>query len=336
MGAPVESLPIDTIRDYRFRHVLCLNFSGVEREDCDQRRPFGQVTFYTSTALLLASGMVQAKALHLPKFAERLRSEVFVGSRLDTSPTDPVHDPAIRAIPIGLVFEESPVSALREAAKAQAIVTHCSDLSQAGAVAVAAGVAAALTASDIDADFFQGVARVVHPVDADFAQALRELGQRLGSPPEEVWAWVLGFEPFDVGGLSGHALTTVLWAMYAFAQHPSDALKTVAEAIRAGGCVNAPAAIAAALVGARSGTKAFPSSLLPLMQDRGHTLENDIRQLGVSLYRKRETISDARIEPLQQQADVAVPAKGSRVRATATAESLRQRRNVHTRRGRRT
>ncbi len=70
-------------------------------------------------------------------------------------------------------------------------------------------------------------------------------------------------------GISLFVTSSVLWALYSFLRSPDDYWETILTAIAVGGDVDATAAMAGAIAGARLGPAAIPTQLTPHIHDRG-------------------------------------------------------------------
>jgi ADP-ribosylglycohydrolase len=181
---------------------------------------------------------------------------------------------AMRAAPIGLFFAHD-VEALRAAAVEQSRITHQDVRAAAGAVAIAAATALALTRDGIDAETVADqLARWTSDLDPLLADALAELPQWLGLGPEEVFQWVrqVGTPPARYEGWEGitpFVTHSVLWSLYAFLRYPESYREAICLALTPGGDVDTTAAMTGALVGARVGLGGIPSALAVQVHDQG-------------------------------------------------------------------
>lgn len=193
---------------------------------------------------------------------------------------------AMRAGMLGLLHGDDP-DALIHLAGEQGRITHGDPRCAAGAVAIAGAIALASRDARPDAESF--VAPLVHwcqRVEPSLASGLRRLAELRSAPKDHVVETIsrIGLPPgVDSqwrGGISAFVVSSVLWALYAFLKHPDDFIPAAALAIEAGGDVDAPAAIAGALVGARRGLSALPQDLAGQLNDRGNWRLADLLELA--------------------------------------------------------
>jgi ADP-ribosylglycohydrolase len=259
--------------------------------------PFGQYTDDTQLARELLESWVVHRRWHPEDFAVRVAA-LFTEGRIvgrgrateeaamrlargipwteaGTPAPSAGNGSAMRAAPVGLMCVGDPWR-LGVVGRDQSRVTHADVRCQAGSVAIAAAVAAAVLEDDRDPDaFLVRVAEQVREVDEDFAGHLEWLVGQVAGPPEEVAPLVRcrGVEAgFEDGwrGISPFVVGSVLWALYAYlkADEADLYLDTVRIAIRVGGDVDTTAAMAGAIAGARAGLAGLPP-LARAVNDRG-------------------------------------------------------------------
>ena len=292
LGFVVEARPFDTARHYV---DACLR-AGRAGELAHPEYPFGQYTDDTQLARELLLAFVEARGWRAETFARRV-SDLFAagadvgagtGTRAAASrlragtPWGLAGTPApyagngsaMRAAPLGILFLDQP-AAMVEAAVEHSLVTHLDPRCAAGAVAVAAAAALAVSRGSLNrADFLAGVADTAAVHDATVAAAVRGLDAWVHLPPAEAVRWLhaAGLDPAypeEWQGISAFVTPSVVWSLYAFLRDPDDYWTAVCTAIGAGGDTDTMAAIAGAIAGARLGPAALPGPLVERLNDRG-------------------------------------------------------------------
>jgi ADP-ribosylglycohydrolase len=196
---------------------------------------------------------------------------------------------AMRTAPLGLWLYDDPTT-LAQAAADVSRITHADPRCLAGAVAISAAVAYAVSHDAIDADpFIRFVAGLARPYHADFAVLIKRLSHWLemdshiamreircaGLPP--------GQRP-DWPGISPFVVPTVLACLYAFLRTPADYRETVRFVIAQGGDVDTTGAIAGAISGAFNSIEAVPESLARAVTDQGRHGYEELRTLAEQLW----------------------------------------------------
>jgi ADP-ribosylglycohydrolase len=72
-------------------------------------------------------------------------------------------------------------------------------------------------------------------------------------------------------GISGDAVSSLLWALYCFLKSPTDFAQILERVVVAGGDTDSTGALACALAGAYLGSSALPKGLVSLIDDQGVT-----------------------------------------------------------------
>ncbi|RLC87911.1 MAG: ADP-ribosylglycohydrolase family protein [Chloroflexi bacterium] len=196
---------------------------------------------------------------------------------------------AMRTAPLGLWLYDDP-TALAQAAADVSRITHTDPRCLAGAVAISAAVAYAVSHNTIDASPFIGfVAGLARPYHAGFAALIEHLPRwletdesaavqeirRAGLPP--------GQRP-DWPGISPFVIPTVLVCLYAFLRTPANYCEAVGFVIAQGGDVDTTGAITGAISGAFNGIEAVPESLARAVTDRCRYGYDELRALAERLW----------------------------------------------------
>lgn len=198
---------------------------------------------------------------------------------------------AMRAAPIGLFFYDDPEGLVR-AAVDQGRCTHADPRCSAGAVAIAAAVAQALTDRTIKTETFTArLAELAGPVEATVGEALAALPSALELAPPEALPRLLDLSRPDVrdgeDGVSPFVTVSVLWSLYAFLRSPRDYRQALVTAISVGGDVDTTAAMTGAIAGARLGLGAVPRNLVNRLTDRGTWRATRLASLAETLWRMK-------------------------------------------------
>ncbi len=169
---------------------------------------------------------------------------------------------AVRSCAIGLRYYDDPGD-LRDAAVAQASLTHKGSEAAAGAVAVACAISLCLRSEGhLDAPgFLSGVASSVEKLSGTMREKIAELGSFLDAAPQEA---------FDRLGSGSGALSAVPGALYSFLRTPGDFVGTVGFAVNLGGVAAARGAMAGAMSGAFNGMSAIPPQMLETLTGRDY------------------------------------------------------------------
>lgn len=166
---------------------------------------------------------------------------------------------AIRMIPIGLYFNQSPEE-LTRAALDDCIITHNEPRARAASVCVAYLIARLLQSDEKSwpADQVLETADHIAGLDKDLAAVLRWCTQIVHLPPEEAL--------FEIG-TGSDAIETIPAAVYCFLRHPRSYSGAVFPAANAGDATDLIAALAGSLVGTLAGVQAIDKSLLRSVED---------------------------------------------------------------------
>jgi ADP-ribosylglycohydrolase len=192
---------------------------------------------------------------------------------------------AMRAGPVGVLYSHDALR-LKQVAVDQGRITHADPRAVAGSVAIAAGVALAVSSSTIDAALFvAALADEVAAIDDSFTYALRCLPGWLTLSPDvaavEIGKAGLATDEAPTWpGISPFVTPSVLWALYSFLRSPDDYWETILTAIGVGGDVDTTAAMAGAIAGAHLGPVAIPSELAARINDQGAWKACDLKSLA--------------------------------------------------------
>jgi ADP-ribosylglycohydrolase len=292
LGFPVEACLPRTTRAY-VEKILRKSLAGSWGR---QPYPFGQYTDDSQLARELMLSFVDCGQFDPADYARRL-TELFVANRIvgpggatseaarrlaqgvpwdkaGTPPPSAGNGSAMRAAPVGLFFYDD-ANALIQAAHEQGSVTHQDSRCSAGAVAIAGGVALALTCETIEPSrFLNQLSDWVERTESSVAEWIQRLETWLALPPEQAVVhisiaglqprysdWYVGITPFVMG--------SVLWSLYAFLRTPEEYWETICTAIWPGGDVDTTAAMAGAISGAHLGLEALPADLAHRVTDQG-------------------------------------------------------------------
>ena len=186
---------------------------------------------------------------------------------------------AMRAAPVGLLFQHDP-EALRRVADAQAAITHTHPLGRGGAVLQAAAVAVAAGLSPGEAldplTFLDAAYALAGDLPDEYHQSLADMRLilRLRLLPAEVGE-TLG------NGVEAHR--SVPAALFAFATHPETFEGAVLYAVQGGGDTDTIAAMCGAIAGAYHGADAIPAAWLAALEN-GQQGREYVRSLAHDLY----------------------------------------------------
>lgn len=198
---------------------------------------------------------------------------------------------AMRVAPVGVLFHDDP-SRLRNAAREQALITHCHPLGVGGAVLQAAAVAVAVRSDPRERPprriFIEAVREAIGDIPEFYSRALNEVETLLSSDPEPV--------PAEVARALGHEVTaprSVPAALYAFLRSPSPFREAVLGAVALGGDADTIGAMAGAIAGAYGGVSAIPEQWRERLEngERGRDFAID---LSVSLFDRWKLRQDKR------------------------------------------
>ena len=203
---------------------------------------------------------------------------------------------AMRVGPLGILFLHSSDKELAIACALQSHPTHVRRTTMAAAAAVAAAVReaalSALRGHNIEAGAFcAACARVAGVLNDDVANAVRSISEQLGRNDDTGAKGAiieLGRKLGDGNGwgpdmISPTAVQSSLWSMYCFLRHPDDPIDCICAAINAGGDTDTTAAMAGAMVGARTGITKLPQELLACINDAGMWGVHDLEVLAKKL-----------------------------------------------------
>ena len=300
LGFLVEGQPADVCSDYVDRFVRPRRLSGLRRgpyaygqysDDTQLSREllaslvgaggFDPVDFGARVAALFWEGRIVGRGRATEEAAMRLVEGV-PWDEAGTPPPAAGNGSAMRAGPVGMCFVDP--ATLRRVAHDQSRVTHTDPRCSAGAVAIAAAVAAACRgswdpqavvaeladhAAAFDRGFSEELGRLRAWLHLDDSMALAAI-RRAGVAAEYEDGWP-GISPFVV--------PSVLWAV--FVNLGAESFEgAVLRAIRCGGDVDTTGAMAGAIAGARFGLAGIDPVLREPLTDRGTWGANELIALA--------------------------------------------------------
>jgi ADP-ribosyl-[dinitrogen reductase] hydrolase len=175
---------------------------------------------------------------------------------------------AARAAPLGLFLRDAEVA---DAAVLQAMLTHAGPRALGGAVAVAVGVAHALSAVPFDSfGFLRATALAVEDVEPGLAAKISNLEEYVEEPLHE------GLEYTGTGASATEAVPA---ALLVFAQIPHDTEEALVTAVNAGGEAAGIGSMVGALAGTLNGAESLPGRWLARLEARER-----IERLAEALY----------------------------------------------------
>lgn len=177
---------------------------------------------------------------------------------------------AMRVAPLALLHADDGMR-LHTMAHEQARITHADPRCGAGAVVVAAAVAAALRGGLADVGTLcAALAAAVRLHDPVLADALGAMPRWRALPPAQAVLAIAAVGGADGRfGIAPHVTPSVLWSLYAALRHPQDYMAAIATAIEPGGDVDTTAAMTGAIVGAAVSLPGLPRALAETVHDRG-------------------------------------------------------------------
>lgn len=165
---------------------------------------------------------------------------------------------AMRSAPYGWLFPDDWYRAATWAGE-HALMTHQSNMAQASAAAVAAGVSAALSGMNVS-----HIARMMC-IAADMYDP--ETAEMLEHAIDDAQAGTASREVLDRWrGWAGHE--AVAASLYCFLRHPSDFEHAVLLAVNSPGDSDSLGAITGSLIGAHMGIRSIPSDWLDVIEKR--------------------------------------------------------------------
>jgi ADP-ribosylglycohydrolase len=272
--------------------------------------PLGQYTDDTQLTLAIARSIIDCRGVNGEDIARRFvqlwRSGEIVGAgascsqavrnimrgthwqQAGTEPGRAGNGTAMRVSPVGLWHYNRPLDILKRDAIISSIITHHDPRSTAGAVAVAGGVAYAVSHQRIDTgELVDQLADLVADVSPEFAEYINRLPHWLGLPEDQA-RWEIAAagwrKPEDrLDYITPFVIPTVLICLYYFLKFPADFLGNIRRVILAGGDVDTTAAISGALSGAYTGIGAIPRTLVDGVLNSRH-----LRQVGIELWQAKQ------------------------------------------------
>jgi ADP-ribosylglycohydrolase len=194
----------------------------------------------------------------------------------------------MRVSPVGLWHYNSPTEILKQDAINSSIITHKDPRAGAGAVAVAAGVAYAVSHQHIDLEeLVDHLVGLITDISPEFAQYINKLPHWLGMEEDQArWeiaaaGWRKVEDKLDY--ITPFVIPTVLISLYHFLKNPADFCGNIKQVILAGGDVDTTAAISGALCGSFAGIAAIPQRLVD-----GVLNSKLIQQATVNLWEAKE------------------------------------------------
>ncbi|MBI4321230.1 MAG: ADP-ribosylglycohydrolase family protein [Chloroflexi bacterium] len=292
LGAPLEGMTREVIRR-RF---------GLVKDYMRRRYGPGKLTDDTQMTMALAEAIVESRGFDVAhaayKFGEWMRRsdegiEAARGAGLASATAcrrlyqgvpyteSGIYSAgcgaAMRAAPIGLLFHRD-LSRLKEAAIAQASLTHIDPRATAAAAAAAFAVAYCLNHEALyDAEeLLRQAGDFVRDINLDMADRIYAVATIRSLDYDS------GFKHTGVGGF---ALETVGAAYFAFVKNPFDFETTVVQAVNAGGDTDSIGAIAGAISGALNGREKIPARWLDALEKREH-----LERLGREIFALAEKL----------------------------------------------
>lgn len=195
---------------------------------------------------------------------------------------------AMRVSPVGLWHYDSPVERLKEDALDSSIITHKDPRAGAGAVAIAAGIAYAVSHRHIDQkELVDHLAGLISDISPEFAAYIEELPYWLRME-EDLARWEIAAagwgKPEDkLDYITPFVIPTVLISLYYFLKNPADFCGNIKQVILAGGDVDTTAAISGALSGSFAGIAAIPQRLVDRVLN-----SKFVQQVAVELWKAKK------------------------------------------------
>lgn len=195
---------------------------------------------------------------------------------------------AMRVSPVGLWHYNSPAERLKQDALNSSIITHKDPRAGAGAVAVAAGVAYAVSHQHIDPqELVDHLAGLISDISPEFAEYIKKLLHWLGMEEDlALWeiaaaGWRSAEDKLDY--ITPFVIPTVLICLYYFLKNPADFCGNIKRVILAGGDVDTTAAISGALCGSFAGITTIPQRLVERVLN-----SRLIQQVAIKLWKAKE------------------------------------------------
>lgn len=177
---------------------------------------------------------------------------------------------AMRVSPVGL-FDSDDLSALKDDAITQAMITHRDKRAKAGAVAVAAAIYYCIHNKDIEPHaFLDFIIELTSEISDEFSEALRELKGIIDLSEDEAFINIASRGVKDdnpSSGITPFVIQTVLASFYHFLKSPDDWKKSVEGALGFGGDTDTTASITSAISGCYNGYHAIPRNLIEDLKD---------------------------------------------------------------------
>lgn len=287
LGFPVEGYPPEVCQEYvseRLKKGRGLFSFGQYTDDSQLAREllesyaeckrFDPQDYADRICAIFKEGRIVGRGRATSEAARRL-AEGITWEEAGTPPPSAGNGSAMRAGPIGLLFFDDP-EGLIQAADDQGRITHRDRRCSAGAVAIAGGVALAITSRVIDRDgFLTQLGKWVEKIEGSVASLIRQLSEWISLPPDEAVSFISkagldssGMDRWE--GISPFVIPSVLWSLYSFLRSPEDYWETICTAIAVGGDVDTTAAMAGAISGAYLGVDAIPFQPASRLTDQGN------------------------------------------------------------------
>ena len=253
-----------------------------------ERGRFDPEDYARRIAAIFSEGRIVGRGKGTEEAAKRLARGV-PWNEAGTPPPSAGNGSAMRAGPIGLLFYDD-LDGLLRAAHEQGLITHRDTRCSAGAIAIAAAVALALSESSVERlDFLDRLSELTGRMEAPFADDLMRLSGWVTLPPEQAVSRIsrVGLErKLDEGWneITPFVVPSVLWSLYSFLRSPDDYWQTICTAIAVGGDVDTTAAMAGAISGAHLGLTAIPRKLAGRLTDQGSWGFSDLTDLADKCY----------------------------------------------------
>ena len=296
LGAPFEGRSRDFMRQYDDLTAEYKKFPGY---------PTGQYTDDTQMTLKLAESIISSHGIIGADIAESFsslwRNNAIVGGGeacRESMMSIIVHGAswdesgvpegragngtAMRTSPIAL-FDCKNLTALRDDAITQSIITHKDARASAGAVAVTAALYYCINNDDIDpTEFIDFLLEQIRDINDEFTTAVTDLKNIVTLDEEAAFSRIMPF--CDLGddynhGVTGYVVPTVIAALYSFLRYVRDWRACVTCALRFGGDTDTVTSIAGAISGAFNGRDAIPDNLIEDLKETEY-----IQGIAMKLY----------------------------------------------------
>lgn len=200
--------------------------------------------------------------------------------------------PAMRVVPLGLVYRYASPDQLKELAMTSAVLTQRGNIAQAGAAAVAYLAARAIKGDIPNAEHVvREAADLIEDVSLELAQEIRRIPGLLSQETD----FALGTFPLSAENnirlVGMKSIGVVPSALYCFFKSPQDLRRVIIRSVNTQGDSDSIGAIAGALAGAYNGLSSIPAEWRDELVDaNGNQFAPYLMDLGERL---------ARVNPIQ-------------------------------------